>query len=219
MLYPRRCDTAENRLRWSFGTVLPAACVDKGRVGERSAVHTECLLESTREVSLEVEVRFLRPGSPTYQQAGSAGWQDGVENRAAIAHIALDTLLARPCVRAIEREGLEAVATVTAVRADEHLTRIAVTVRNATQLASDTPRLRETAALHALLSCHIVLRVHGDARWISIAVPPRRAASAALTCRNEGLWPALVSDDDSVVLASPIILEDHPHFSSVPRPN
>ena len=51
--------------------------------------------------------------------------------------------------------------------------------------------------------------------WLSLADPPADAVEAAARCRNVGLWPVLVGEPGAsdTVLASPIILEDHPQVA------
>jgi hypothetical protein len=81
------------------------------------------------------------------------------------------------------------------------------------EIANHTPwegEDRQEALRRAFCSTHAVLRTAGG-RFISQADPPERLRDAADACRNEGLWPVLVADD--VVLASPIILEDHPRIA------
>ena len=53
------------------------------------------------------------------------------------------------------------------------------------------------------------------AAWLSLADPPPDAAELAAACVNTGLWPILVGEPGSAdtVLASPIILEDHPQLA------
>ena len=50
---------------------------------------------------------------------------------------------------------------------------------------------------------------------MSLTDPPERLRDAAASCRNEGLWPVLVGEpgERGTVLASPIILEDHPRIA------
>ena len=76
---------------------------------------------------------------------------------------------------------------------------MAVTVANATAWPGGG---REQALERTFCSLHAVLRADS---FVS-AVDARSAA-----CRSDGLWPVLV--DDGVMLASPIILEDHPQIA------
>lgn len=87
-------------------------------------------------------------------------------------------------------------------------------------ITNDTPVIpaqfadRNTALRHALVSTHVVLGSERGA-WLSLADPPGDAVAAAAACRNTGLWPVLVGEPGSgdTVLASPIILEDHPQLA------
>ena len=71
---------------------------------------------------------------------------------------------------------------------------------------------REEALRRTLCSAHVVLRAAAG-EFVSLDRPPERHAEAAAACRTAGLWPVLVGDDDTTVLASPIILEDHPRIA------
>jgi hypothetical protein len=63
----------------------------------------------------------------------------------------------------------------------------------------------------SLIAVHTMLAVDGG-RFISLLDPPSEAASVASTCRSDGSYPVLIGADD-VVLASPIILYDHPEVA------
>jgi hypothetical protein len=89
--------------------------------------------------------------------------------------------------------------------------RVAVRVRNTTALP--TPTDREAALPHAMLSTHAVLSVSGGA-FVSLLDPPPRWREQAAGCRNAGLWPVLAGEaGGDTVLASPIILYDHPQVA------
>lgn len=66
----------------------------------------------------------------------------------------------------------------------------------------------------ALVATHLLLRVE-DARFLSLTDPPQWASALAESCRHDGLFPVLGApgSDDSVVLAAPIILYDHPELA------
>jgi hypothetical protein len=68
---------------------------------------------------------------------------------------------------------------------------------------------RAAANARSLLGTHLVLQVRGG-RFLSLLEPPDHASDAAAACRNDRCWPVLASDADDIVLASPIILYDHP---------
>ena len=111
-----------------------------------------------------------------------------------------------------ERQPMVAEVTITAVSASKDLVRVRVVVRNVSAFRVDGDR--ERALRSSLVSTHAILTAeHGE--WLSLADPPADAVEAAAACRNVGLWPVLVGDvgDSDTVLASPIILEDHPQVA------
>jgi hypothetical protein len=111
-----------------------------------------------------------------------------------------------------ERQDIVAEVTVTAVRVAEDLARVGVVVRNVGAFSVDGDR--ERALRSSLISTHAILEAKQGA-FLSLADPPADAADAAAGCRNVGLWPVLVGESGSTdtVLASPIILEDHPQVA------
>jgi hypothetical protein len=120
----------------------------------------------------------------------------------------------RRIVGALQREWQPLVAevTVTAVRVTEDIVRVAVVVRNVSAYRVDGDR--ERALRSSLVSTHAILLAERGA-WLSLADPPPDAVEAAARCRNAGLWPVLVGEPGAAdtVLASPIILEDHPQVA------
>ena len=117
-------------------------------------------------------------------------------------------------VGVIERtwQELEVTVSISARQCSEAVHAIRVQVSNTTEADRLT---RDGALLHALVSAHVVLNARGAA-WLSLADPPDDVCGAAAACENDGLWPVLISDTyaDDTVLASPIILEDHPQVAS-----
>ena len=72
---------------------------------------------------------------------------------------------------------------------------------------------REDALKRTFVSTHAILRVAGG-EFVSLLEPPREHEAAAGACRNEGVWPVLVGEEDrSAMLASPIILYDYPQIA------
>jgi hypothetical protein len=111
-----------------------------------------------------------------------------------------------------ERQDIVAEVTITAVRVAEDLARVGVVVRNVSAFSVDSDR--ERALRSSLISTHAILEAKQGA-FLSLADPPADAADAAAGCRNVGLWPVLVGEPGTTdtVLASPIILEDHPQVA------
>jgi hypothetical protein len=79
----------------------------------------------------------------------------------------------------------------------------------------ERPDAERDEALHgALIAAHAVLAVSSGA-FLSRLEPPEWAAPLVAACRSEGWFPVLVGEPgrDDLVLASPIILYDHPEIA------
>ena len=111
-------------------------------------------------------------------------------------------------------EPLDVEVSLEARRLGAGLTQVRVLVRNAAAFSLTGERDRERALRQSLVSTHAILTVD-NGEWLSLADPPADAVDSAAACRNVGLWPVLVGDPGSsdTVLASPIILEDHPRIA------
>ena len=108
-------------------------------------------------------------------------------------------------------EGLAAVAETSVEPLGDGLQRLTVDVRNASPWAGDD---RAEAVKRTLCSSHLVVRATG-ARLVSLTDPPAHLRPPAEDCENVGVWPVLVgkADDRHTMLASPIILPDHPQVA------
>jgi hypothetical protein len=99
------------------------------------------------------------------------------------------------------------------LRAEEDgaLQRLRIAVTNTAGPAPD----RDAALRSSLLGAHLLLAADGG-RFLSVIDPPADAREAAGRCRQHRCWPVLAGDGgpdgqtSDVVLASPIILYDHP---------
>jgi hypothetical protein len=106
---------------------------------------------------------------------------------------------------------LSAMLTATTTEVDGYL-RLSVTVENTAPAA---PRTKDDAVRRSLLGAHLLLEASGTG-FVSLLEPPdTAAASAAAACRQHRCWPAMAGPPgtDRVVLASPIILYDHPEVA------
>jgi hypothetical protein len=166
-------------------------------------------------------------------------WEEAVEDTVAVEAQRLDWLFESPRRFAFARPGhrdvenvtapdgalvgavvrdhkpLDGEIVVSAVRVNDDVARVAVTISNLTAFDAAGDGARERALQQSLVSTHAILEA-ANGRWISLADPPPDLAAAASDCRNAGLWPVLVGDEDDhddTVLASPIILEDHPRLA------
>lgn len=98
-----------------------------------------------------------------------------------------------------------------AVPLRDGLHRLTVTICNTTPWERGP---RAAALKRTFCSTHAVLHAE-DGSFVSLADPPRELAAEAADCSNGGLWPVLVGEptERDTVLASPIILEDHPQIA------
>jgi hypothetical protein len=106
---------------------------------------------------------------------------------------------------------LSAVLTAETTEVDGYL-RLSVTVENTAPAA---PHTKDDAVRTSLLGVHLLLEASGTG-FVSLLEPPSAAAaSAAATCRQHRCWPVMAGQPgtDTVVLASPIILYDHPEVA------
>lgn len=92
--------------------------------------------------------------------------------------------------------------------------RLTARILNVTPLEHATGLTRDAASLHALVSCHMILRVTGG-EFISQMDPPPELALASGACNNIGVWPVLVGEEGTrdTMLASPITLYDYPRIA------
>jgi hypothetical protein len=110
------------------------------------------------------------------------------------------------------RQAIDGVISIAASRPDasQPYLKVSVQVANTTPWAGDSVR-RDDAMGHSLVAVHIMLAVQ-DGTFVSLLDPPAAAEAAARSCRSDGAYPVLIGDED-VVLASPIILYDHPEVA------
>lgn len=91
------------------------------------------------------------------------------------------------------------------------LLRLTVRVANTTPWSGQD---RQDALRRTFCSTHIVLHTN-DGVWVSLTDPPDALRPEAEACENSGVWPVLVGEDEDrrTMLASPIILSDHPRIA------
>ena len=102
---------------------------------------------------------------------------------------------------------------VAAVPDGPGLWRIAVTVRNAKPVRKPVARARRRWRRRSAPRPAVLRARRGT--FISLTDPPAELQEAAARCANVGVWPVLAGapGDRSTMLASPIILADHPEIA------
>jgi hypothetical protein len=96
-------------------------------------------------------------------------------------------------------------------RLRDDLHRLTLRISNTTPFSGS----REEALEQTFCSCHAVLRAAPGAEFVSLTDPPPDLREEAEACTNVGVWPVLVGEthERGTILASPIILEDHPRIA------
>jgi hypothetical protein len=226
LLWPYRKSALKNQQRFTFGGVHPPAWDD------RSSLQTQVLLEG-EDAGVEVRVRFLHViRRQVLRISASSGVPEPVEElesdgeRWISWEETTERELTPGAVRVPAGEDIEEIpggiirrswaalqGEVTVTREVLHpaLCRVTVRVENTTPCR---PRTRADALRHAFSSTHVVLRTP-DGAWVSATDPPEALGAEARACVSSGVWPILAgaAGDRSTVLASPIILADHPEIA------
>jgi hydrogenase maturation protease len=214
VLWPYRRSALKNRQRWTFGGVYPPAHSAE-HPDDRAAIRAEVLLRGSTK--FDVRVRFLQVvrrqvfdrGEPvdelTVAGERHLSWEEATERelpgpgRIALAAGSSREELGEGASIVRSWEGLQGCIETRSEKLDGGLLRVRVTVTNETPFDGGS---RERAQACTFCSAHVVL--HSDGTFVS--------ATEAEECENEGVWPVLVGDDHTM-LASPIILEDHPRIA------
>jgi hypothetical protein len=235
ILYPYRASSQKNRSRWQFGVVMAPgyAAVDPS---ESSVTQSEWVLEHSGQPTVQVILRFLQVQRRSTEGAAGAAagaWDEALEREIEFT-AGPEELLGPGLVRefsvpggedrepspdagiAVRRReplaGLVGVRT-TPVPGPWRAVRLQVRVENLTA-AAPAPAVRDDALPTALVAAHVIATVSGG-DFISMTDPPEWAKPAVTECQNTGVWPVLADPDGGrrVMLASPIILYDHPELA------
>lgn len=161
-------------------------------------------------------------------------WDEGVERQVSSAALRVGDLLEAPHTLPFSVEGgtehealaggwqlrrtrepLHGVVEVRAhptVAAEQHgPVRMSVDVRNTTPWSARGAH-RDQILRRSLVGTHVLLSARGGP-LASVVDPAPWADETADHCRSRGIYPVLVGDGDTVVLAAPIILDDHPEIA------
>ena len=227
ILWPYRRSAMKNAQRWTFGGVYPRAWSEAGHPDDRSLMQAQVLVLGSAP-AVDVQVRFLHvvrrqlllDGEPVDELVVDGerhiSWEEASERELGPGPVAIaggrEEEPLGPTgsvVRSwLKLEGSVDVSTET-LRDDLH--RVTVRILNTTPFAGS----REQALEQTLCSCHAVLRASPGAEFVSLTDPPAELREEAAACVNDGVWPVLVGEphERGTVLASPIILEDHPRVA------
>ncbi|MFY9776684.1 MAG: hypothetical protein WAK28_19135 [Trebonia sp.] len=231
ILYPYRASAQKNRSRWQFGVLMPPAYA-AADPSETTTARAECVFTRDGEPSVDVVVRFLQvqrrtcpgPGAPdTWDEAverevsatvaGAALFGDGTATPFGILGGEEHEATADGDVIRVRR-ALRGVVTVRATELPGPWQAARLTVGVTNQTAAGLLDSRAQALPAALVAAHMIITISGGA-FVSMTDPPEWAAPAVSECENAGCWPVLAGPpgERNVLLASPIILPDHPEVA------
>jgi hypothetical protein len=237
VLYPYRASAQKNRSRWQFGVLMPPA-YSRADPSEKSMTQAECVFEHSGEPTFEVAVRFLQVQRRTTTSTEDASpltpttWDEAVEQEIKFTvddpgplgedSVRLfvipggeerETVAGAPVSRRRERLLGSVRVRATQLPGPWRAARLTVQVRNESGAPLEAAT-REQALPGALVAVHMIITVKGGA-FVSMTDPPEWAREETGRCDNIGCWPVLAGPPDSrqVVLASPIILPDHPEVA------
>jgi hypothetical protein len=193
VLWPYRRSAMKNRQRWTFGGVYPP-----GWTEDRTSVSA-----TVPAVISDIRVRFLQvvrrqvllDGSPVDSAGGWVTWEEARERELTVDS-SQSTGISVPAGSEHENvgDGVTLFRSWHELRGSVRVDGGSVVIRNETPwLGGD----RDEALKHTMCSLHAVL--HGS-------FPESMEGRA-----GDGLWPVLV--DEHTILASPIILDDHPRIA------
>ena len=216
LLYPYRKSAQKNQSRFQFGVLMPPAygAVDPY---EPSASQAECLLECDNDTRIWILARFLH-------LRRRDTWDEAIDREHRVA-VPVDRLLRADAVFPVHVPGgqqgehvwepLDAVVRVHAERlpGPYGVLRLRVRVENRTT-PSAPPQVRRDALRYALISAHAIIGAEAGT-FLSLTDPPEWAARFAAECANTATWPVLAGPPEcrNLVLASPIIVDDHPQIA------
>jgi hypothetical protein len=227
VLYPYRASSKKNQWRWQFGLLAPRAWSEAGGC-EPWLMQTECLLETsdpgaTRGIQGSVRALRVQRRSETADDRGAATWDEGVEveipftlapdGEATTRELAIELPRERSeapgLVRDLAALSLRIELAFDDLPAARGISRLRVRVENHTPFRAEATRDEVLPA--AIAGVHVLLAAEG-ARFLSSVDPPGWLADASRACVNKGAFPVLAGarGGRDVMLASPIILYDHP---------
>ena len=189
VLWPYRRSAMKNRQRWTFGGVYPP-----GWTQDRTEVSA-----TVPATQIDVTVRFLQvvhrqvelDGEPVDAAGGWVTWEEATERELSPGAFAIPAGSEREAIG----DGVALVRSWHELRGTIAVDGGTVVVRNETPWDGGD---RDDALKHTMCSLHAVLR--------AVSFDDSMEGRS-----GDGLWPVLI--DETTMLASPIILEDHPRIA------
>jgi len=234
VLFPYRATAMKNRLRTSFGELVPS-----GGFG-RTVAHAELPLEGGEHTRVWVRVAFLQSIARRVKDAAGVlvdalehdgelhqTWEEAREQSFVLGPIRIGEVRDQVVGAAPLDERIDLATDGTHCGCIE---RSARAVRCRVRLAWREGSTAETRVLRCEISnasategddrgpilhaAHVSLRVEAGA-FVSVIDPPPALRPLADACDSDGLWPFLAGavGDRSLAVCSPIIVYDHPDLA------
>lgn len=240
LLYPYRASSSKNQSRWQFGVLGPRGAA-QATLGEDASLSTQVLLDPHGIPMVTGVIRFLQlqrrsverdAGGGRFEPVGElrsgadawVSWDEAVECEIPIDPFPVMSLPATLDISVPSAREIEPVAGGRLVRTrrelsgrldmsaeqDGDLLRLTFDVCNTAAPADD----KDEAIAVSLIGTHLLLEV-ADGEFVSLLEPPDWAAGAVARCRQHRCFPVLAgpAPHRDLVLASPIILYDHPEIA------
>ncbi|MGX7677746.1 hypothetical protein ACSMXN_02480 [Jatrophihabitans sp. DSM 45814] len=221
---------------------LGAQCVLAGAEDASVTLHLRFLQLQARRVQQLIEGSFVATTELLAAGETWTSWDEAVPQEISIGPLLLKDLVDQKAlpVRVPESEQIEAITAdgetplgrlvrrresllaevliralplaMTPVQGDPAKRCFQLDVRVQNQTPGE-PADRASASALSFLGTHLLLE-SAQSRFISLLDPPPWAAAAIDACSSERCWPIMASDDDDIMLISPIILYDHPELAA-----
>jgi hypothetical protein len=215
---PSPYGAVRDRVRRQLGVLVPSGFT---AAEEPSAAQTECLLDGGDGGVLHVRCRFLHVRARTAE--GAAPRDEAAEREIDLAWPLADLLAgerrhderipggretADGVTRTAEPLDVRVRASAERLPGPYGVVRLRLRLENTSGWTGEE---RPEALRRSLVAAHALLGLTGGV-FLSLADPPEWARPYAEGCENLRAWPVLVADD--LVLSSPVILRDRPHFAA-----
>jgi hypothetical protein len=240
LLYPYRATSGKNQSRWQFGVLGPPGAEDAG-IGENDRLSAQVLVKPLGHTTVSGVVRFLQLQHRSAQRARDDGrfepvdelvagtrswltWDEAVACEVPFGPVSLASMPQLLDISIAAATDTEAVDTGRLVRtrgalhgqlvmsaeSAGALIRLTFDVRNTAAPAAD----KDEAIATSMIGTHLLIET-ADGQFVSLLEPPDFAVDAVAACRQHRCFPVLAgaSGDRDLVLASPIILYDHPEIA------
>ncbi|MDT5335893.1 MAG: hypothetical protein QOD90_1398 [Mycobacterium sp.] len=240
LLYPYRSTSSKNQSRWQFGVLGPQGAAEAG-LGEDDTLAAQFIVDGDGELSVVVrflqlqhrraerevgEGRFERVDEFTSGSRTWVTWDEAVERELSFGPFdlaALETmrtlLVEVPAGTDVEDvDGGRLIRTRAAIagvleistETDDGLFHVELSVRNTGAAVSD----KDSAIATSMIGTHVIAEIVGG-EFVSLLEPPEAAEAAVARCHQHRCFPVLAGKpgERDLLLASPIILYDHPEIA------